>query len=164
VIFGVAANVSISKLFLAGIVPGHLLGVALWVTWWWLVRASRWPRRRASPLPEVLAGPARRHLGAGLPVIIVGLKFGVFTPPRRPWWPPCMPCCLHGGVPRAELASWYRLFLAAAKTTSVVMFLVAAAMVSAWLITVASCPQDHRHAAAVHGQPAPADGRPSWCW
>ena len=33
VIFGVAANVSISKLFLAGIVPGVLLGLSLAVTW-----------------------------------------------------------------------------------------------------------------------------------
>ena len=38
VIFGVAGNVSISKLFMAGIVPGMMLGVALWVTWWWLAR------------------------------------------------------------------------------------------------------------------------------
>jgi tripartite ATP-independent transporter DctM subunit len=34
----------------------------------------------------------------------------------------------------------FGLFLAAAKTTSVIMFLVAAAMVSAWLITVAQLP------------------------
>ncbi|MEY2735924.1 MAG: hypothetical protein RLZ58_1333, partial [Pseudomonadota bacterium] len=55
VIFGVAANVSISKLFLAGIVPGVLLGVALWVTWWWLVRKEQVatpPRKSAA---EVLA-------------------------------------------------------------------------------------------------------------
>lgn len=38
VIFGVAANVSISKLFLAGIVPGMLIGAALWITWMVLVR------------------------------------------------------------------------------------------------------------------------------
>src|SRR5215207_7697653 len=38
VIFGVAANVSIAKLFLAAIVPGLLIGAALWITWAWLVR------------------------------------------------------------------------------------------------------------------------------
>ena len=36
VVFGVAANVSISKLFLAGIVPGLLMGVAIAVTWYWV--------------------------------------------------------------------------------------------------------------------------------
>jgi len=41
VIFGVAANVSISKLFLAAIVPGLLIGGALWLTWAWLVRREK---------------------------------------------------------------------------------------------------------------------------
>src|SRR5262245_27750394 len=35
IIFGVAANVSITKLFLAGIVPGILIGIGLCVAWWW---------------------------------------------------------------------------------------------------------------------------------
>ena len=43
VIFGVAANVSISKLFLAGIVPGLMLGASLWITWWWLARRENVP-------------------------------------------------------------------------------------------------------------------------
>jgi len=38
VIFGVAANVSISKLFLAGIVPGLLMGVGIAVAWWFVAR------------------------------------------------------------------------------------------------------------------------------
>ncbi|MDD3786878.1 MAG: TRAP transporter large permease subunit, partial [Hydrogenophaga sp.] len=41
VIFGVAANVSVSKLFLAGIVPGLMLGVMLWITWWWIARREQ---------------------------------------------------------------------------------------------------------------------------
>ena len=41
VIFGVAANVSISKLFLAGIFPGILIGAALWLTWMVLVRKEK---------------------------------------------------------------------------------------------------------------------------
>src|SRR6186713_3082086 len=47
VIFGVAANVSISKLFLAGIFPGILIGGALWITWMFLVR-----KERLSPPPR----------------------------------------------------------------------------------------------------------------
>jgi tripartite ATP-independent transporter DctM subunit len=38
VIFGVAANLSITKLFLAGIMPGLYIAAALWFAWWWEVR------------------------------------------------------------------------------------------------------------------------------
>src|SRR5215210_2325339 len=38
VVFGVAGNLSISKLFLAGIVPGLLIGLGLAAAWWWVVR------------------------------------------------------------------------------------------------------------------------------
>ena len=52
VVFGVAANVSISKLFMAGIVPGLMLGASLWVTWWWLARGKIRAARHARALPE----------------------------------------------------------------------------------------------------------------
>jgi tripartite ATP-independent transporter DctM subunit len=39
-----------------------------------------------------------------------------------------------------KLSQLYGIFIAAAKTTSVIMLLVAAAMVSAWLVTVADLP------------------------
>src|SRR5215213_2345575 len=38
VIFGVASGLSISKLFLAGIAPGLMIGVGLAIAWWWEVR------------------------------------------------------------------------------------------------------------------------------
>jgi len=40
VVFGVAANVSIPRLFVAGVVPGVLLGVVLFVAWWWVSRSE----------------------------------------------------------------------------------------------------------------------------
>src|SRR5258706_9419248 len=38
VIFGVAGGLSITKLFLAGIVPGILIAIGLAMAWWWQVR------------------------------------------------------------------------------------------------------------------------------
>ncbi|MES2481368.1 MAG: TRAP transporter large permease subunit, partial [Pseudomonadota bacterium] len=81
VIFGVAGGVSISKLFLAGIVPGLLLGAALWFTWWWLVRREvvQAPPRKSRG--EVMKAFRESTWALVLPVIVlVGLKFGVFTP------------------------------------------------------------------------------------
>jgi len=142
VIFGVAANVSISKLFLAGIVPGLMLGASLWLTWWWLARGENIASPPRRPFKEVVAAVGAALWALGLPVIIiVGLKFGVFTP-------------TEAGVVAAVYAlfvstvvyremKWnqlYGVFVRAARTTSVVMLLVAAAAVSAWLITVANIP------------------------
>ncbi len=41
IIFGVASGVSISKLFLAGIAPGLMMGVALAAVWWWQSRNAQ---------------------------------------------------------------------------------------------------------------------------
>jgi tripartite ATP-independent transporter DctM subunit len=142
VIFGVAANVSISKLFLAGIFPGLLLGASLWATWWWLVRKEQVkppPRRTRG---EVLVAFRESTWALVLPVIVVvGLKFGVFTPTEAAVVAAVYALLVSTLVYREiSFKQLYPVFLAAAKTTAVIMFLVAASLVSAWLITVAQLP------------------------
>jgi len=143
VIFGVAANVSISKLFLAGIFPGIVLSAGLWITWGWLTRKEQLTPPARQPLSEIMAALRRATWALMLPVIIlVGLRMGVFTPTEAAVVAAVYALFVAGVIYR-EL-SWkqlFEVFQAAAKTTSVVMFLVAAAMVSAWLITVANLPQ-----------------------
>ena len=81
VIFGVTANVSISKLFMAGIVPGLLMGLALWITWAIVARNEGVVPPPRKPLRELLATLRRCGWALMLPVIIlVGLRMGVFTP------------------------------------------------------------------------------------
>lgn len=142
VIFGVAANVSISRLFMAGIAPGLMLGAALWFTWWWLVRKEKiQPTPRAS-LAEVRAALKDALLALGMPVIVVvGLKFGVFTPTEAAVvaavYALLISTLVYGEL---KLSQLHGVFMQAAQTTAVIMFLVAAAMVSAWMITVANLP------------------------
>lgn len=142
VIFGVAANLSISKLFLAGIFPGILIAGALWATWWWLVRKEQIvpPPRRSRG--EVWA--ALRHAGWALMlplIILVGLRFGVFTPTEAAVVAAVYSLFVAVVIYRELKPSQiYGVFVTAARTTGVVMFLVAAALVSAWLITVADLP------------------------
>ncbi len=142
VIFGVAANVSITKLFLAGIVPGLLLGVALAATWWWVARKEQASTPARKSRAEVLLALRNAGFALGLPVIVVvGLKFGVFTPTEAAVVAAVYALLVSMLVYRElKVSQLYGLFVAAAKTTAVIMFLVAAAMVSAWLITVAQLP------------------------
>ncbi|WP_395704020.1 TRAP transporter large permease subunit [Aquabacterium sp.] len=142
VIFGVAANVSISKLFLAGIVPGLLMGLSITAAWWWVAkRENIRPPRKASGA-ERLQALRESTWALFLPVIVlVGLKMGVFTPTEAAVVA-AVYALLVATLVYKEL-KWhqlYEVFATAAKTTAVIMFLVAAAMVSAWLITVADIP------------------------
>jgi tripartite ATP-independent transporter DctM subunit len=142
VVFGVAANVSISKLFLAGIVPGVLMGAGLWATWWWTTRRERieTPPKRASG--EVWHAFRAAGWALMLPLIIlVGLRMGVFTPTEAAVVAAVYAFFVAAVVYRElSFKQLVEVFVAAARTTAVVMFLVAAAMVSAWLITVADMP------------------------
>jgi tripartite ATP-independent transporter DctM subunit len=143
VIFGVAANVSITRLFLAGIVPGLLIGAALWATWWWLSRRESIPVPPRKSAGEMLKAMRDSLWALLLPVIIlVGLRFGVFTPTEAAVVAAVYALFVATVVYREmRLAQLYHVFVNAAKTTAVIMFLVAAALVSAWLITVAQIPQ-----------------------
>jgi tripartite ATP-independent transporter DctM subunit len=142
VIFGVAANVSISKLFLAGIVPGILLGLALAVTWWWLVRHEKVKPPPKASRAELILALREAAWALGLPVIIlVGLRMGVFTPTEAAVvaavYALLVAMFVYREISVRQLA---QIFQASARTSAIVMFLVAAAMVSAWLITVADLP------------------------
>lgn len=142
VIFGVAGGVSITKLFMAGIFPGLLLAAALWFTWWYLVRKEVVMPPPRKTTQEVFVALKDATWALVLPMIIIfGLKFGVFTPTEAAVVAAVYAIVISVFIYKElSFKTLVPLFIASAKTCSIVMFLVAAAMVSAWLITVANLP------------------------
>jgi len=142
IIFGVAAGLSISKLFLAGIVPGILIGAGLAVAWWIEARKETIVPMARSTRKEVIHALVDGVWALILPgIIIFGLKFGIFTPTEAAVV--CAVYALFVAMFIYRELKWsdlYNVFASAAQTTAIVMFLVAAALVSAWLITVAELP------------------------
>ena len=142
IVFGVIANVSIGKLFMAGIAPGLYMGVALLLTWLWVARKDD-----VAVLPKQnMAARARAGMDGLwallMPLgIIGGMKFGVFTPTEAG-----VAACVYAFVigvfvyRELPLRQVYPILISAAKSTSVVVFLIAAALVSAWLITTSDVP------------------------
>jgi tripartite ATP-independent transporter DctM subunit len=142
VIFGVAGGVSVSKLFMAGIAPGLMMGVAIGFTWWLVARKEgNTPPPKASWAQRVSAF-RQATWALVLPIIVlVGLRFGVFTPTEAAVVAAVYALLVSTLVYRElKWRDLYGVFASAAKTTAVVMFLVAAAMVSSWLITIAQIP------------------------
>jgi C4-dicarboxylate transporter DctM subunit len=81
IIYGVLTQTSIAKLFLAGIVPGLMLGFGLLAYAWWVARKRGYPVIAKAPARERVFAVGRATPALFLPVIILGgILSGVFTP------------------------------------------------------------------------------------
>lgn len=141
-LFGVVANVSITKLFLAGIAPGVMMGGALVVAWWLVSRRTSAQVSPRKPWSERLALLGKGFWALMMPVIIVGgLKFGIFTPTEAAVVAAAY-AMFVGAVIYRELswASIYHCLLVTARTTAVVLLLASLAMVASYMITIADVP------------------------
>lgn len=144
ILFGVTAGVSITDLFMGGIIPGVMMGVGLMIGWFFMSRkdTSELPPRKSAK--EIWKAIQQASFALMLPVIIIGgLRGGVFTPTEAAvvaaFYALFVGLFIYRELKIDEL---YQVLIASAKTTSVVMFVAAAAMVSAWLITVANVPAE----------------------
>lgn len=142
VILGVSANISIIGLFFAGIVPGLLMGLCLTIVWWLVSgkeTAAVQPKIPRKDIPKAI-------LTAGwaliMPIIIlVGLRFGVFTPTEAGVVAAAY-ALFVGLVVYRELTPklLYEALLAAGRMTAVIMLLVAASMVTAFMMAITNMP------------------------
>ncbi len=141
-LFGVVANVSITRLFLAGIVPGIMMGGALVIAWWLVSRRTSMQVAPRKPWGERLALLGKGFWALLLPVIIIGgLKFGLFTPTEAAVVAAAYAMFVGAVIYRElTLANIYHCLLVTARTTAVVLLLASLAMVASYMITIADVP------------------------
>jgi tripartite ATP-independent transporter DctM subunit len=142
ILFGVAGGVSISKLFLAGIAPGLYMGVGLAFTWWYITRHDEVKVHERQSAKIFMAALLEGAWALGLPAIIIfGLKFGVFTPTEAAVVAAVYAMFVAIFIYKElKISQIFEVLVAATRSTGVVMFLVAAALVAAWMITIADLP------------------------
>jgi TRAP-type transport system large permease protein len=144
IIYGVTAGVSITQLFMGGIIPGIMMGLGLIIAWSFMSRKdkSELPKRKSAK--EIWFATKQASWALLLPVIIIGgLRGGVFTPTEAAVVAAFYAMFVGLGIYKElKISDLSHVLVAAAKTTAVVMFVAAAAMVSAWLITVANVPAE----------------------
>lgn len=143
IIYGITAGASITKLFMGGTVPGLLMVLGLWVTWKILYRNNDTSLERKQTGKERWVAFKKAFWPLLLPIIIiVGLRGGIFTPTEAG-----VVAAIYAGIVSIAykgltFSKLKDVFIGTIKTTSMVMFVAASAMISAFAITVAQIPTE----------------------
>jgi C4-dicarboxylate transporter DctM subunit len=143
VVYGAATETSVGKLFMAGVIPGLMLGLMLMVAIYVRARMIGIPKQQRAPLSEILKSGRDSMWGLLLVIIILGgIYGGVFTPTEA---------AAVAAVYAFVIAVFvYRdigprqvphVLLEAGKVTVMLMFIVANALLFAHVLTTERIPQ-----------------------
>jgi len=143
IVFGVTAEVSIGKLFMAGVIPGIMLGSMLMgVTY---IGAKRLGFKRTDPKPFSERVAKMKDASWGLMTIVFvigGIYGGIFTPTEAAAvaavWAFFVSMVIYKDIAWKDI---YKIFLESAKTSAMIMFIIANAMLFAHFLTLENVPQ-----------------------
>jgi tripartite ATP-independent transporter DctM subunit len=143
VIYGVSADVSIGRLFLAGVVPGVLMGVSLMVLVAIIAPRQGLPRHAFGGLCEVWHAFRDAFWALMAPVILLGGMFsGAFTPTEAAAVADLYALFLGFVVYRTlSLKDLPAILVNTAETTGIVAVLVMAAGALGWCMSISRIPQ-----------------------
>jgi TRAP-type transport system large permease protein len=145
ILYGLVANVSVIDLFVAGILPGLMLGMGLFVTVWLVALRRDLPR---SPLAGGLGafrGKILYTLPALLmPVFVIGtLRFGLATPTEVSVMAVAYALIVAGLIYRDLTArALWRALVDTGTMTGAVMLIIMASSTIQWVLTAERVPQD----------------------
>jgi len=143
ILYGALAGVSVAKVFIAGIVPGLILGFTLMAFAYGFALRYGWPSEGPFQLKRLILATRRAVWALSLPVIILGgILGGVFTPTEAA--AVALVAAMFIGLVitrKITLAGLPELVLVAFKRTSVVMLMVATSYAFGWYLSNEGIPQ-----------------------
>ena len=143
VVYAAVTEVSVGRIFLAGVVPGLTLGLMLMVAVWWRAgKLKTTPPPKASTV-EMLRALRESLWGLALLVIIMGgIYGGIFTPTEAAAVSAVYALIVAVFIYRdLGFKDLPHVFLEAARTTVMLMFIVANALLFAHVLTTERIPQ-----------------------
>ncbi len=143
VVYAAATETSVGKLFMAGVVPGLLLGVALMVAIYIVARIKNLPAQPRASVKEWFRAARKAIWGLLLMVIILGgIYSGIFTPTEA-----AAVAAVYSFVVAVfiykdiKLSECPRVLLESGKLSVMLMFIIANAMLFAHVLTTEQIPQ-----------------------
>ncbi len=143
IIYGVIANVSIAKLFLAGIIPGALLAASLMLYMYFIARRRKYPIQPRASLKEVARGTWKALPAIFMPIIILGgILGGIFTPTEAAGVAVVYALIVDFLLyKRLKLKSLVNILFKSGLETGMIMLLLGLSEPFAWVVAVEQLPQ-----------------------
>jgi len=144
VVYAAATGTSVGELFLAGVIPGIVLGLMMMIAIYVRARMLNLPLQPRATFSEVLVAGRNSLWGILLLVIILGgIYGGIFTPTEAAAVAAVYAFIIAVFVYRdINLKQVPKVLLEAAKVTVMLMFLIANALLFAYVLTTERIPQE----------------------
>lgn len=142
VIYGFLTEVSVGRLFLAGVIPGVLMGLALMIAVYFVSKKRNYPRDACTSWHEIVTSGKQAFLPLMTPVLIVGgILSGQFTPTEASvvacLWALFLGLVIYRSISITELP---KIFWETLTHTIRIMFIIAAAGFFGWLLILHRIP------------------------
>ena len=144
VVYAMTASISIGGLFIAGIVPGILLGLSLMiVAYIYAIKRNYQSRKEAISFFKFIVICKRAILPLLMPIIILGgILFGIFTPTEAA--AVAVAYAFFIGVfvtKKLKIVNIPKIFIEAGVSSAIVLFIISTANIFSWILATQQVPQ-----------------------
>jgi len=143
IVYGVTAEESIGKLFMAGVIPGLMIGAMMMLQTYWGAKRLGFKATEPAPFRERLQKLGKAFWALMVIFVVIGgIYGGIFTPTEAAAVSAVYAFVISYFVYKdIQLKDLYKVFLESAMTTSMIFFIIANAVVFAHFLTSEQIPQ-----------------------